>query len=664
MKAFKLYFVLILGIFFISPFYYMLLGQNLESNDVVISGYDANLNTFKFITLVEIPANTRILFTDDGSIFNPIFNLNYELDNYELKKLEGVIVFQPEEDVPFGTEILWNGDVSNKNFKSFGSFYLSIVKDEIIIFQNNADLNIISSVSYGQTNPSFNINNILKFKNGLGSYFLKTQNFITKNDLLEIYFNESNWGEIKGDTTSQNLKQENNIQVLEKLNSTDEFKIMPLGDSVTRGKNKLTNPDFVGYRRPLYNKLDSAGYNVLAECFLGSITSDTILTDFDTDHEGHGGYQAYTTYSNGVNWKDLYHNLDGTKGGENWLLSNTPDYILLHIGTNDIGQGELPQSVANQVSDVLDLILDFDDNIEVILAKIINVDSTISSKYSETAIYNSLLENIVQSHPKANRIKLIDMEPVLDYPTDLIDDVHPNNSGYEKMANAWFNSIQNYFEPTLVLPVDSSIENPNTILFSWKSKGSALKSYQLQISEDESFAILARNIIDIADTQYTVNGLFSDTKYYWRMRAKNYGGYSNWSQIDSFSTLPIWLDLKVYVEGAYLSTGLQSTKLSEHNLLPISQPFNNSPWNYFGDEENTSNSQNIVDWALISLSESSNSTNIIKKMAVLLEKTGKLVNFDGIYPLKISGVVPGFYYIFVEHRNHLKILSNNPINLH
>ena len=61
---------------------------------------------------------------------------------------------------------------------------------------------------------------------------------------------------------------------------------MTLGDSITQGIH--INSKNIGYRRDLYNLLKSNGYQI---DLVGSM-HDGSVSDFDKDHEGHGGYRA------------------------------------------------------------------------------------------------------------------------------------------------------------------------------------------------------------------------------------------------------------------------------------------------------------------------------------------------------------------------------------
>jgi lysophospholipase L1-like esterase len=195
----------------------------------------------------------------------------------------------------------------------------------------------------------------------------------------------------------------------------DPVKIMPLGDSITRGVGS-TNSN--GYRKPLYLALADAGYNF---DFVGGQTAG----DFqDLNHEGHGGWHADTAGTSDI-LGQVY----------NWLTANPADIVLLHIGTNDITVGG---QNANEVSDILNEIDRFSTDIKVILALIIDRQTHSSA----TTQFNIDVNNMAQSRIAAgDDIIVVDMEHALSYLTDMYDYLHPNNTGYAKMADAWYNAL-------------------------------------------------------------------------------------------------------------------------------------------------------------------------------------------------------------------------------
>lgn len=204
------------------------------------------------------------------------------------------------------------------------------------------------------------------------------------------------------------------------LPAADAVKIMPLGDSITKG---LGTTPYNGYRKPLYLNLTSSGYNV---DFVGGETHGDFA---DPDHEGHAGWHAEEDGT-------VYDINDQVYG---WLVAAHPEIVLLHIGTNDITWGD---GDANEVNDILDVIdeyeADSNESVTVILALIIN-----RKNYSPaTTEFNSDVNDMAQSRIAAgDDIIIVDMEHALSYPDDMADSVHPNDSGYAKMAEVWYNAL-------------------------------------------------------------------------------------------------------------------------------------------------------------------------------------------------------------------------------
>jgi lysophospholipase L1-like esterase len=195
---------------------------------------------------------------------------------------------------------------------------------------------------------------------------------------------------------------------------------MPLGDSITQGV--LGSTDDTGFRRALYQSLTAAGYSVN---FVGT-QAHGIPTDFDRDHEGHSGWRA-----------------DQIRDSiSSWLTRNPADVILLHIGTNDISQGQTVSSTVSEVNQILDRIDARSTATVVFLARIINRNDGYSAA---TTTYNAQLQVLADTRVAAgDLIIVIDQEAALSYPSDLADAVHPNDSGYAKMAQCWFIPLSDY----------------------------------------------------------------------------------------------------------------------------------------------------------------------------------------------------------------------------
>lgn len=118
-------------------------------------------------------------------------------------------------------------------------------------------------------------------------------------------------------------------------------------------------------------------------------------------------------------------------------------------------------------------------------------------------------------------------------------------------------------------------------------------------------------------------------------------------------------NVKVFLQGAYQNGSMQ-TNLKENELLPVSQPYNISPWNYNGSEVLGSGSSAIVDWVLVELRNSNNPAIVVARRAALLKDDGNILDTDGSTGVTFKNLAYGSYYISVRHRNHLSVMSAVP----
>ena len=91
------------------------------------------------------------------------------------------------------------------------------------------------------------------------------------------------------------------------------------------------------------------------------------------------------------------------------------------------------------------------------------------------------------------------------------------------------------------------------------------------------------------------------------------------------------LRLKLYLEGAFDETSNNMhTDLSDNGLLPINQPYNQSPWNYERTIDfSTPFNVPIVDWLLIEARDANDNNIIVETTSVLLGETGEIYAADG-----------------------------------
>lgn len=147
-----------------------------------------------------------------------------------------------------------------------------------------------------------------------------------------------------------------------------------------------------------------------------------------------------------------------------------------------------------------------------------------------------------------------------------------------------------------------------------------------------------------------------------RSRLNNGCGTSTYIPI---TTCGIKTRINAFLQGTYnATTGTMNTQLA--NLLPLTQPFNQAPWNYNGTETIGNNIalNNVVDWVLLEARTTPNAPAAAQK-AALLAQDGTIIGTDGSIGVNFSGLTAFNtpYYIIVRPRNHLAVMSQNAITL-
>nr|AIA14164.1 GDSL-like Lipase/Acylhydrolase family [uncultured bacterium] len=122
-----------------------------------------------------------------------------------------------------------------------------------------------------------------------------------------------------------------------------------------------------------------------------------------------------------------------------WLTIYSPDIVLLHGGTNELYSSRGGDVTLNHLDAMIRRIFETKPSIRLVVACIIG---RVPDQYNLTTenfdIYQAGIPNIVNSYATAGRkIYLADMHATLNKNTDYADILHPNQTGYEKMAAVW-----------------------------------------------------------------------------------------------------------------------------------------------------------------------------------------------------------------------------------
>jgi hypothetical protein len=122
------------------------------------------------------------------------------------------------------------------------------------------------------------------------------------------------------------------------------------------------------------------------------------------------------------------------------------------------------------------------------------------------------------------------------------------------------------------------------------------------------------------------------------------------------------LNVKAFLQGPY-SSGAMTTNLNTQSVIPLTQPYSGSPWNYAGTESVTSIPAGVTDWVLVDIRTGTAASTQIQRQALFIKSNGQIVGLDGSSLPLLTGVSPGNYYVVIRHRFHLAIMSASAIPL-
>lgn len=333
----------------------------------------------------------------------------------------------------------------------------------------------------------------------------------------------------------------------------NNFKILPLGNSITfdnRRNDFRVVEDKIGYRYPLYNLLKQNGYNFE---FIGSEHAGSNFFSPEVEYDANAGFpgirddQLFTLLSTGIRIQPFYGINDTITEGA-YLNTYQPDIILLHIGTNgnDLSGG----TSADDVKNILDEIDKFENTqsreVTVFLARIINrvPNKTYVNDFNDNVV-SMALDRVTNPLNSAypDKIVIVDMEniPGFSYsispdpngsPGDMNDEVHPNDKGYSKMAQVWFDSLKSFLgDPPIITnqPETLSLIEGDTARYSISVSGTLPLNFQWKKNNQEIEGA-TDSVLVVENVSPTENG----TVY--SCEVSNYAGMVESESADLFVT--------------------------------------------------------------------------------------------------------------------------------
>lgn len=207
-------------------------------------------------------------------------------------------------------------------------------------------------------------------------------------------------------------------------------RIMPLGDSITEA-----GPSLPSYRYFLWQTAVAHAYRI---DFVGSQRGvnegPPLNTDFDVDHEGHSGWRA----------DQILEKIP------RWARASSPDFILIHLGHNDLCQGQDVASTVSDLAAIIDALRTVNSRAGIVLAQITASAVPCHSRIPE---FNAELPALVRvKHQPDSPVVLVDQYTDFIPATMTVEGVHPNAEGGAHMAARWFEGLRPLLDKFFATP--------------------------------------------------------------------------------------------------------------------------------------------------------------------------------------------------------------------
>lgn len=118
------------------------------------------------------------------------------------------------------------------------------------------------------------------------------------------------------------------------------------------------------------------------------------------------------------------------------------------------------------------------------------------------------------------------------------------------------------------------------------------------------------------------------------------------------------------------ANGLMRDSLRTKNLIPNNEPYSATGFTVANTDDllrsdlmAQSGEVAVTDWVIVELRDKTNPANILSSKSALILRDGRIVEKDGVSAVFFQDIAIDEYYVAIRHRNHLGIMSAEPLEL-
>jgi lysophospholipase L1-like esterase len=227
----------------------------------------------------------------------------------------------------------------------------------------------------------------------------------------------------------------------------EALRVMPVGDSITEARDGPDARGLPSWRKWFFDLTEADDRDVdMVGSRSGVADGDNVAVAvppppswgvWDWDHDGHYGWRA-DEILNGNSAQPAAGDIS------DWAEDHQPDVFLVHIGTNDLAQG---QSVANAIADVQAIIAAIRaerPDAKIAISQIIK--NRPKAKYpnlpADIAAFNAQIPGLAAAaSTPTSPVIAVDHATGWNVWTDNYDTLHPSVVGQQKMAQKFYGAM-------------------------------------------------------------------------------------------------------------------------------------------------------------------------------------------------------------------------------